>query len=113
MMKLKDYVWACINTGFLPEPRRHRKLGRLLDETLVREVVQGAVAEYWTTKQTKVTITRIDKVNYVKPTESGYTFDECTVASDGTTGFVCVMGGLLPSEKEVEEMAQLFNKKGE
>ena len=112
-MRLKEYVWACINVGYLPEPRRHRKLGKLLDETLVRETVRGIVAEYWTVKQTKVVVTSTDKVGYIKPTKSGYTFDECTIAADGTPGVVYVIDGLLPSEKEVEELVQLLNQKEE
>lgn len=105
-MELKEYVWGCIGSGYLPEPRRHRQLGKLLDDTLIHTVVRDQVVEYWTTKQTKVTV-RTGKSLHGKSPESGYTFEECTVASDGTPGVIYVINGLLPSDEEVEKMATL------
>lgn len=104
-MDLKEYVWACIGLRYLPEPRRHKRLGKLLDETLVT-VASGEIAEYWTTKQTKVVV-RCGRALFGKPVASGYTFDEHTVGPDGKSGVAYVADGILPSEKEVEEMVKL------
>lgn len=109
-MDLKEYTWRSICLGYLPEPRRHRRLGKLLDETLVTVKAGGEIVEYWTTKQTKVVV-RCGRALFGKPAASGYTFDEYSVSSDGKPGVSYVSNGLLPSAEEVEEMVKLLTEK--